>query len=191
MTSTTKNPILTLIKYNCRFIYKQLIVFYFIIFGLTIIYCLTNFETSNFWIRFLHEFAQGATFGFALGMLINASLRMWAKYRYGVYGDESYLIHTLPLKRTTIWAANFLTSLVVLLISGVVFLICSIIVLPTSEYTLMLSDQNINFWTLFAVLCSSIFCQVTFIMQAGLTGINLGHLHNNNPVEYFTALSFI
>lgn len=190
-TTHTKNPILTLIKYNLRFIYKQLIVFYIIIFSLAIIAKLTNLESPSFWIRFLHEFAQGTTFGFSFGMLINASMRMWAKYRYSIYGDESYLIHTLPLKRSTVWLAEFLTSLVILLLSGLVFLICALGILPLSDFAAVWGDRDINFYVVLIILCVSIFLQVLFIMQAGLTGVTLGHLHNNNPVAHSVLCGII
>ncbi len=183
-TTQVKNPILTLIKYNLKFVYKQLIVFYIIILLLAIIACLTDVENPSFWVRFLHEFANGATFGFSLGMFINASMRVWAKYRYSIYGDESYLIHTLPLRRTTIWAAQFLSSILVLLISGVLFLICIFIVAPISDFIAAYGDRDINFWVMAAIFCISVFCQFVFIMQTGLTGITLGHRHNNGQIAW-------
>lgn len=185
MTTThTKHPILTLIKYDLRFVYKQLIVFYIIIFGLAILAKITNVETSSFWLRFLHEFAQGATFGFSFGMFINANMRMWAKYRYSIYGDESYLIHTLPLKRSTVWTAKFLASVIILLLSGLVFIICAIAILPFSDYIAAWGERDISFWVITIIFCISVFLQFLFIMQAGLTGLTLGFLHNNNPMAH-------
>lgn len=182
-TTQVKNPILTLIKYDLKFVYKQLIVFYIIIFAFAILACLTDIENPSFWLKFLHEFAHGAVFGFSLGMIINTSMRIWSKFRYSIYGDESYLIHTLPLRRTTIWAAKFLASMLILLISGLTFLICAIMVMPIADFIAAYgTNRDIGFWPLVAIFCGSVFCQFVFILQAGFTGLTLGHRHNDAQI---------
>lgn len=185
------HPILHLIKYDLKFIYKQLAIFYIIIFVLAITARLTNFDNSPFIIRFIHEFAQGAAFGFSIGMIINGGLRDWAKFKYSMYGDESYLSHTLPIKRSTLWNAKFLTSIIVIALSILTFIACIFIMFLSSENLALLDSFGDNVWITICIFIATIFCQFTFIMQAGLTGIILGHRHNNNRMVYSVIYGII
>lgn len=176
------HPISQLIKYDLKFVYKQVIVFYIIVITLAIIARLTNIDNSPFIVKFIHEFTQGASFGFSLGMIINASLRTWAKFKYSMYGDESYLSHTLPLKRSTLWNAKFLASLIVVALSVLVFIACVLIMFLSPDLIDTLHSYTSNFWLSLILFVFAIFCQFVFIMQCGLTGLVLGYRHNHNPM---------
>lgn len=180
----SNHPITQLIKYDLKFIYKQVIVFYIIVITLAIIARLTNIDNSPFIVKFIHEFAQGASFGFSLGMIINASLRTWAKFKYSMYGDESYLSHTLPLKRSTLWNAKFLASLIVIALSIVVFLVCVLIIFLSPSFIEMLRSYTPDFWLVLILFALGILCQFIFIMQCGLTGLILGYRHDRNPMVH-------
>lgn len=160
-----------LIKYDLKFIYKQLIVFYIIVLFCAILARLTNFETSSFWLKFIHEFAQGAAFGFSFGALVNGSIRTWVRFRMNLYGDESYLTHTLPLPRATLWASKFLTSLLVVLFSVLIIIFAILI---------MFFPFGVDFiWQAFIALLIGIILQIIFILQSGFVGILIGHRANN------------
>lgn len=178
----TKHPIPNLIKYDLKFVYKQVIVFYIIVITLAIVARLTNIDNPPFIVKFLHEFAQGASFGFSLGMIINASLRTWAKFKYSMYGDESYLSHTLPIKRSTLWNAKFLTSLIVVIISVAVFILCVFIMFLSPETIDLLRSFSSNFWLTILLFVLCLLGQFIFIMQCGLTGIVIGHRYNTSPM---------
>ncbi len=178
------HPIAQLIKYDLKFVYKQVIIFYIIVLTLAITARLTNVNNPPFIIQFIHEFAQGATFGFSIGMIINASLRTWAKFKYSMYGDESYLSHTLPLKRTTLWNAKFLASLIVIALSIVVFLVCILIIFLSPSFIEMLRSYSPDFWLVLILFALGILCQFIFIMQCGLTGLILGYRHDRSPMVH-------
>lgn len=179
------HPILNLIKYDLKFIYKQLIVFYIIVLVLAVVARCTDFETPVFLVRFIHEFAQGATFGFSLGMIINASLRTWARFRQTLYGDESYLTHTLPINRTTLITAKFLTGIIIVAISILLFIICMLILFLSPENLALLRDDA---WLTIIFFAISVFCQFVFMMEIGLTSILLGYHRNpNSPVAFAVA----
>ncbi len=178
----TKHPILQLAKYDLKFVYKQVIVFYIIVLVLAIIARLTNINNSPFIIRFIHEFAQGASFGFSLGMIINASLRTWAKFKYSMYGDESYLSHTLPIKRSTLWNAKFLASLLIVFFSFLIFILCLLVMFLSPSLIDQLHQLSPQAWSTLIIFAIAVFCQFVFIMQCGLTGLVLGYRHNTSPM---------
>lgn len=186
-----QHPILNLIKYDLKFVYKQLAVFYIIIFILAITAHLTDLENSPFIVRFIHEFAQDATFGFSIGMVINGCLRTWAKFKYSMYGDESYLSHTLPIKRSTLWNAKFLTGIIVVMFSILTFVACILIIFLSPQNLAFLESINGDTWITILIFTFAIFCQFTFIMQVGFTGLTLGHRHRNNRMVYSVLYGII
>lgn len=171
-----------LIKHDLKYIYKQLIIFYSIVLISAIVTRLTDAHSKIFLIKFIHEFAFGCTLGFGFGMFINASTRTWVRLRLNFYGSEAYLTHTLPVGRQTLWAAKFISGIIVVLTN---LLVC------LAAFLILTVDRNfINYWALddptmlafYASFALAFFCQLCFIIQSGFTGIILGHLHNNNRI---------
>ncbi len=169
-----------LIKYDLKYIYKQLFIFYLIVLFTAVLARVTDFETNSFVVIFIHEFAQGCAYGFSFGMFINASMRTWARFHQNFYKDESYLTHTLPISRFTLWSAKFLTSLIVVLVSGLTFLIAFLIMTPFND---LIHDWNLNdpsALRFYITMLIAAFFQITYIVQCGFTGILIGHRSNNN-----------
>lgn len=169
-----------LIKYDLKFVYKQLIIFYIIILCLAVIARLTANIEDNFLIKFLHEFTQGAALGFSFGMVINASMRMWAKYKYSMYGDQSYLTHTLPLTRRTIWTAKFFAGIAIITLSLVLFIIALLIMFLSQSFIDVFIEHGGTMWLLVFAFVLTIFGQFCYIMQCGLVGITFGHLFSSS-----------
>lgn len=164
-----------LIKYDLRYIYKQLIIFYIIVLFLAVVARLTANINDNFIMRFIHGFAEGATFGFSFGMIVNASMRMWSKYKYSMYGDESYLTHTLPITKRTLWTAKFFTSIIIVTISLLLFLTCLLIMFLSSDLIETIKLHWNDLCPLALAFVFALFCQCCFIMQCGLLGVTIGH----------------
>lgn len=169
-----------LIKYDLKYIYKQLFVFYLIVLSCAIVARLTNFETNSFIIIFIHEFAQGCAYGFSFGMFVNATMRTWARFHQNFYKDESYLTHTLPIPRPTLWSAKFLSSLIVVLISGLTLIAALLIMTPFNELIHGWSLNNPDALRFYLTMFVATFFQIAYIVQCGFTGILIGHRNNNN-----------
>ena len=96
------------LKYDLKYIYKVLIVFYL----LTLVFALF---TRLFWsfdnsaiLNILGFIASGTMISFIISILINNMMRAWARFIKNIYGDESYLTHTLPISKKTIYLSKFL-----------------------------------------------------------------------------------
>ena len=46
----------------------------------------------------------------AFNIIINNVLRFWVRFRQTMYGDESYLTHTLPVEKNTLYASKMLSA---------------------------------------------------------------------------------
>lgn len=173
-----------LIKYDLKYVYKQLLIFYAIIFACAIVARLTDANSHVFIIKFIHEFAQGCVFGFGFGSIINASMRIWARLRLNFYGAEAYLTHTLPVSRHLLWASKFLSSLIIAATSLIVCLLAILIMFSSEDFITEWGLDDPATLKLFLIFGLTILCQVIYIIQSGLTGIVLGHRHNYSRLVY-------
>lgn len=174
-----------LIKYDLKFIYKQLIVFYIILITLAITAQLTaNFDDSSIFILvFIHRFCQGAVLGFGIGTVISGILRTWARFKFNVYGDESYLTQTLPIKRSTIWTAKFLSSVIVILTTALVIILALGIVfdIPAiiTENATKTSNSTFTIIMTGVIFILAVILQFIYTVQSGFLGIIIGHYFQN------------
>lgn len=184
-----------LLKYDLRYIYKQLLIFYGIVVVLAVVGRLADGISDNFLVIFIHEFCQGATLGFSVGLLINATMRSWERFKKNLYGDESYLTHTLPIRRSTIWTAKFLASIITAAISIVVITIALLILFGSPEYFDAIAVQNhgdiTSTFIMFTSLGLTIMLQVIYIIQSGFMGIILGHRVQSRRNFWLVLIGFL
>ena len=175
------------LKYDLKYIYKVLIVFYL----LTTIFAiftrvLFSFDNS-FMFHVLALIASGTTIAFIINIIINSLLRVWVRFFKNIYGDESYLTHTLPISKSTIYTSKFLSSIITMFTSILVIILCVFIAYYSKENlevlksTLQFFATVMNSTTIKVILTAflCLFLEFTTILQAGFTGILLGHRENN------------
>ncbi len=175
------------LKYDLKYVYKLLIVFYLI----DIVFaCLTRiffgFDNSSI-LKILGYIASSTTISFMFSIIINNLIRVWARFVKNIYGDESYLTHTLPINKRTIYTSKFLSSSITMLTSVLVILLCVVIAYYSKENlevvknTLQFFATTMNSTTIKVVLTAFfvIFLEFTTVLQAGFTGLLLGHRANN------------
>ena len=112
-----------LIKYDCRFIFKGLYIFYAlaIVFGgLTRLF--SQFDNSLA-LDVIEKICSGVTISMFFNILINNLMRVWVRFRMNFFADESYLTHTLPVAKATHYLSKFLVSLITTCVSMAVVLL--------------------------------------------------------------------
>ncbi len=171
-----------LLKYHLQSIYKQAIIFMAIVLICAIVSRLTAFDNPPFIILFINKFTNGCAFGFTVGLIINVVMRTWARFITNTYGDESYLTHTLPVSKHTIWAAIFIASVIVTITSILTFIIAILIMYGSPDIISSISQffydsfgTNIKLSTFITVLILGVFLQLLFTLQAGFCGIIIGY----------------
>lgn len=188
-----------LLKYDLKWTYKVLIVFYI----LSIIFALLTrllFSIENsFVLNVVAQICSGITISMFASVLINNIMRLWARFVMNTYKDESYLTHTLPVKKQTIYTSRFLAAFVTMF--------TSILVIAFSIFIAYYSKENLQIvktlltpvaqmydstaLKLLLVVVFVVFLEMLFTLQIGYTGIILGHRKNSGKIAFSILFGFI
>lgn len=188
-----------LLKYDLKYNSKVLIVFYVlsVFFGvLTRIFL--NIENS-FVLNIIGKVCSGVTISMIFNILINNVMRLWARFHNNFYKDESYLTHTLPVSKSTLYLSKILSSIISLFVSMIVIGISLFIAYYSKEnleilknlITPILEIYNSTFITFLLVILFILFLELLNAVQMGFTGMILGHKMNNNKTLYSVVFGFI
>jgi len=184
-----------LLKYDLQNIFKFLIIFYILALFFGILTRLFLNIENSFILNIIGQVCSGVTISMFFNILINNLMRLWIRFKNNFYGDESYLTHTLPIDKKNLYLSKALTSLI--------SLFTSILVITLTLFITYYSKENLEFIKnlllpiantygssiikILLLLLFVIFLEFSNGLQAGYTGIILGHKKNN----YKTSLSII
>lgn len=188
-----------LLKYDLKWIYKVIGVFYILAFIFSVLgRALSKIENSV-----VFSVISQITFGFAISMmvssLINCLMRLWVRFIRNLYKDESYLTHTLPVEKKTVYASKVICALVCILTTTIVIIACLFIcyyseanieILKT-VLELTASTYNTTVINLLLLVAFVIFLELIFIVLIGYAGIILGHKSNQNKMIKTIVIGFI
>ncbi len=187
------------LKYDLKYVYKVLIVFYI----LTLVFALF---TRIFWsfdnsavLNVLGYIASGTTIAFIFNILINNIMRLWSRFITNVYKDESYLTHTLPVSKKTIYLSKFLSSIITLFTSSIVIIVSLFIAYYSKENLQFLKDSLTFIATIYdstmikmlLVVGIIFFLEMLYLVQVGYLGIIVGYKSNNNKLISSIIYGFV
>lgn len=183
-----------LLKYELPKIFKFLCIFY----GLALVCSLLarlflGIENSLFAL-IIGEIFRGAAYSMIISILINNSMRLWVLFRQNLYGDESYLTHTLPIPRKTLYASKMLTVLITMFVSLLVILL-SLLILFYSDSLIemirsLLSLPDVPAFGMIAGVVLLLFAEFINILQCGFTGLIVGHKRPNKKIGLSVLFGF-
>ena len=188
-----------LLKYDLKWIYKVVGVFYVLAFIFSVIgRGLSLIENS-----LVFSITTQITFGIAISMLVNSLInclmRLWARLVKNVYKDESYLTHTMPIEKKTIYLSKVLSALICVLTTTIVILVCLFIcyysetnieILKT-VLELAATTYNTTVVNLLLLITFVIFLEIILIVLIGYVGIILGHKSNKNKMLRTLVIAFV
>ena len=164
-----------LLKYNLKNIFKFLIIFYSLalFFGILtrVFFSIENSLVMNI----IAQVCSGTAISMMFSILINNLMRLWVGFRHNLYGDESYLTHTLPIEKKTLYLSKIITAIITLF--------TSVIVIGLTVFIAYYSKENLE-------LLKSMLLPLANILQAGFSGIILGHKMNNLKTLYSVLFGF-
>ena len=187
-----------LLKYDLENIYKVLIIFYSLsIFFALLTRIFLNIENS-FIMNIIGKICSGTTISMIFNILINNLMRLWVRFKNNFYGDESYLTHTLPIDKKTLYLSKTLASIISLFISIIVIGLSLFIAYYSKENLLVIKNLILPLATVYNSTVISIILSFIFIcfleimnmLQSGYVGIVLGHKKNNNKMMYSILYAF-
>ena len=188
-----------LLKHDLKSIFKVLIIFYIlaVFFGaLTRVFF--SFKNSLV-LMILGEIAQGAAISMMCSTLINNLMRMWVRFKTHFYSDESYLTHTLPVKKSTHYLSKILATVITLFVSFAVVFAVLFVAYYSKENLLFIKNLLLPVAQLYdstilgiiALLVFVLFLEFLNILQCGFTGILLGHKKNTAKVGFSVLFGFV
>lgn len=183
-----------LLKYDLKKILKFLSVFYIITLFFSIMTRLFINTESPFILFLIGRILSGTLISFFVSTLINELMGLWIKsFARGIYGDESYLTHTLPAKKTEIYFSKFFASVIVSVFSVAVIVVTALIAYYSNDrwqfVKQFLSVGNTAKITLLLAVIA--FLELINLIQCGFTGIILGHKMNGAKAGLSVLFSFL
>lgn len=141
---------------------------------------------------------NGACISMMCSLLINSLMRSWVTFKSSLYGDESYLTHTLPVQKKTHYYAKAITggiTLLVCMIAVVLILFVTYWSKETKELleallTPLSSYLNVPVWGIAGFLFILLFVEFFNLLQIGFMGMILGHRSNQRKVLFSVLISF-
>ena len=115
-----------LLKYDLKWIYKNLVIFYSLALIFAVIGKGLSFIDNSAAFYFLSKFSYGVSTSLLFSILINNLMRIWARVVQNVYKDEAYLTHTLPVTKKEIYLSKLFSTVITLFTSTVMIIICLI-----------------------------------------------------------------
>lgn len=185
-----------LIHYDLRFLLsKSLIVYYIITLGLALLTRIFGCFNDIFILNIIAKICSGATISALFSTLINNVIHCWIRFRHNLFGDESYLTHTLPVKRHSHYVSKLVAGMLSLITSFVVVCLAIAIAFYSKENFALLKNMlipvsramNVSIPVMVFLLIFLVFVELMSMVQCGYIGTIIGHRFNRGKV----GLSFL
>ena len=188
-----------LLKYDLKDVYKILIIFYALsLFFAVLTRMFLNIDNS-FILQVIGKICSGTTIAMIFNILINNLMRLWVRFKNNFYGDESYLTHTLPVSKKTLYLSKSLASIITLFSSVLVICISLFVAYYSKENILFIKNLLLPLAEIyestviiiileFVLVC---FLEIMNMLQSGYVGIVLGHRKNNNKMMLSVVYGFV
>lgn len=184
--------LIKLLKYDLKYMIRNMLIFYTLsIFAaiLTRIFFLLNQTTVVIVIR---NICVGVMLSMIFSTIINTVIRSWIRFKSSLYGDESYLYHTLPVTKEQLIQAKFLESILFTLVGFGCAIISLLIAYASKENFELLKTSllnlsgtlEINIYLFLALIVVLFFLEILNAISAGFVGIIIGHKKSERRILF-------
>lgn len=189
-----------LIKYDFKKIFGQVFVFFVLSIVLAgISRGFNELGKSLGFFKVVGIFFTSVEYAIMANVIIQPIVRILAEFGKNMYGDASYLTHTIPAKRSDVFLSKCLSALLIMLIAFV-SLIVSVAILALSKDNIevlkvlisgLLAGSSLN-WVAFVVLFVFIlFAEFLSLISIVFCAIVCANKFNENKVVRGFALTII
>lgn len=187
-----------LLKYDLKWVYKVVVVFYILAFIFSVIGRGLRLIENSLVFSVVSQIVFGIAISMMVSSLINCLMRLWARFIKNAYKDESYLTHTLPVEKKTIYASKVISAIICVFTTVVVSVVCLFICYYSeanmqalkSMLELAAGTYNTTVLNLLLLISFVVFLEIMFIVLIGYVGIISGHKSNQNKMVKTLIISF-
>ena len=173
-----------LIKYDFLWMNRNMVI----IFAITAILSIFTRIASNFTDSVMGDLIFGILRGFTIAafanIIINSVIRIWERFRQSFYKDESYLTHTLPVSKKTLYDSKTVSGMIAILLSLAVVIACFFIAFWNNDvyeyFRTVFKDGDMTFIVL-GILITAVL-EVMYAVNVGMFSLVVGHRFNNARV---------
>ncbi|MBE6140618.1 MAG: hypothetical protein E7172_03690 [Firmicutes bacterium] len=188
-----------LLKYDLQNIYKGVIIFYLLSLFFGILTRIFFLPKNSFIINVIAQICSGTTITMFINILINNLMRLWVRFNNNFYGDESYLTHTLPIDKKTLYLSKIFASIITLFTSAMVICLTLFIAYYSQENIEFIKNLLLPLATVYEstviviILAVILVCilEIINILYSGYVGIVIGHKFLNNKIAFSVLFGFI
>lgn len=187
-----------LLKYDLKWVYKVVVIFYVLAFIFSCIGRGLSYIENSVVFGVITQIVFGIAISMMVSSLINCLMRLWARFIKNVYKDESYLTHTLPVKKGTIYASKVIAAFITIFTTVIISVTCLFICYYSEAnlealkgiLELAASTYNTTVFNLLVLITIVLFMQIMFIVLVGYVGIILGYQSNKNKMLKTIIIGF-
>ena len=188
-----------LLKYDLKWVYKLIIIFYILAITFSVIGRAFSTIENSLVFEIVSQIAFGTAISMMVSSLINTLMRLWVRFNRNVYKDESYLTHTLPVRKQEIFISKVITGFIAIFTSMVVIIV-SLFICYYSEANMQAlkglleiaaSTYNTTVLNLLLLVAVVIFLEIVYALLIGYVGIILGHRSNKNRMARSIIIGII
>ena len=191
--------LMKLLKYDLKWSYRHLVIFYIstLLFALFTRFFL-SFDNSTIF-DIIGKICAGVTISLIVNILINNFTRVWVRFTRNIYGDESYLTHTLPVNRKDVYLSKTLLAIITMFTSILVILISLFLCYYSKEnldiiksfLEIVASTYDSTVLGLMIAFGITFFLEMVVVLLTGFMGIIIGHSYNHGKVLKSVLFSFL
>ena len=187
-----------LLKYDLKNIFKFLTIFYSLALFFAVLTRIFFSIENSLIMNIIGQVCSAVAISMMFNIIINNLMRLWVRFKQSLYGDESYLTHTLPIKKQTIYLSKSITAVITSFVSVVIIALTLFVAYYSKENLAMLKNMllpvaNVYGSTILRIIIAFLFiCFLEFanILQAGYIGIVLGHKRNTAKAGFSVFFGF-
>ena len=164
-------------------------IYFIVLFIVTIPLKIIESVDQNLLLVIFDKILSGIFISCSISIVITCLMRIWARFTQNIYKDESYLTHTLPVTKSEIFNSKIIASILSLILSLLVILVCIAIVYlneTTIDYLKAIYDSLVQVYNVSFAICIIIgtvllvLLETICFMLLGIFGIVVGYRSNNH-----------
>lgn len=189
---------LKVLKYDLKWVFSLINLFYILALVFAILARLTSLIEDSFVFMIINKILSATSISMMVSSFVNVITRSWVRFKRNMYGDESYLSHTLPVSKNILYCSKTLTSVIAVFATFVMLLVCILLCYYSENFieglkfiinsTAQSLDVSVAGFVSYFLLI--IILEFIYILFSGYAGMIIGHRFNQSKMGMSVLFGF-